>query len=299
MNQKIDVGRVIEGIFEIYRDYAAVLLPVAAALFVVEAILSGLVIEVGWWLFPVSVVVQILITALYAGMVVTLVSDVQDGRRDATVEQLFKSVGPVVLPLIGAGIVAGIGIGIGFFLLIVPGLILLTIWAVFAPAVVLERAGVLQSLGRSRELVRGNGWQVFGVIVIIFLIAAVVSAVFSAIGAAIADLVGRIILDYIGTVLTAPLTALVAAVLYFNLRAAKGEAAPPGGQLDATGAAGGVGPAGGAGAVQPPPGERQQPAQPTQPQQAPPTQPQQAPPTEPQPSEPRREPPPPPPRQSA
>ena len=74
------------------------------------------------------------------------------------------------MPLLGLGIVAGIAIGIGFLLLIVPGLILMTIWSVAAPVLVLERAGVFASLGRSRELVRGNGWQVFGVIVAIFAI---------------------------------------------------------------------------------------------------------------------------------
>ncbi len=171
MNQKISVGRVIEGVFETYRDYAAVLLPVAAVVFLIEAIVSALVVEIGWWLFPVSAAVTVVATALFAGMVVTLVSDIQDGRRDSSVEQLLKSVTHVLLPLIAAGFVAGIAIGFGFILLIVPGLILLTIWAVFAPAIVLERAGVFRSLGRSRELVSGNGWQVFGVIVIICLIA--------------------------------------------------------------------------------------------------------------------------------
>ncbi len=266
MNQKISVGRVIEGVFETYREYAAVLLPVAAVVFLIEAIVSALVVEIGWWLSPVSAAVTVVAAALFAGMVVTLVSDIQDGRRDSSVEQLLKSVTHVLLPLIAAGFVAGIAIGFGFILLIVPGLILLTIWAVFAPAIVLERAGVFRSLGRSRELVSGNGWQVFGVIVIIWLIAIGVSLLFSAIGAVIADFVGRLILDYIGTVLTAPLTALTAAVLYFNLRTAKGEAPPPGGRLDATGAGGPAGavPAGGS---QPP-----APARPEQPQPAPPGQ---------------------------
>ena len=56
-------------------------------------------------------------------------------------------------------------------LLIIPGLILLTIWAVFAPAIVIERIRVIDAFGRSRELVRGNGWPVFGVIIVAFLIA--------------------------------------------------------------------------------------------------------------------------------
>ena len=59
--------------------------------------------------------------------------------------------------------------GIGFILLIIPGLFLIVIWSVVAPVVVLERPGVFAAFGRSRELVRGNGWNVFAVIVLVFL----------------------------------------------------------------------------------------------------------------------------------
>jgi hypothetical protein len=59
-------------------------------------------------------------------MVVGLVRDVQDGRRDSSVQDLIDAAWPVVLPLIGVGILAGIAIGIGFLLFVIPGLILLT-----------------------------------------------------------------------------------------------------------------------------------------------------------------------------
>ena len=71
--------------------------------------------------------------ALYVGFVVELVGDVRDGRRDQTVSDLFSSAAPYILPLVGFGILAGIGIAIGFVLIIVPGLILLTFWSVGAP----------------------------------------------------------------------------------------------------------------------------------------------------------------------
>ena len=63
----------------------------------------------------------------------------------------------------------GLGILVGFILLIVPGLFLLTIWAVVAPVTVLERPGIFAAFGRSRELVRGHGWTVFGALVLVFL----------------------------------------------------------------------------------------------------------------------------------
>jgi hypothetical protein len=222
MNRQIDVGGVISRVFEIYRDQAAVLLPVAAAIFIIEAVLGALLVSISPILILVAIAVQIVVLTLYQGMVVNLVSDVQDGRRDNSVGDLFRSVRGAVVPLIAAGVLAGLGIALGFLLLIVPGLFLLTIWAVIAPVVVLERPGVLTAFGRSHELVRGHGWPVFGVIVLLFLIVIGVGLVLGAIGAAIGD-AGRYIADFLGSVLTAPLSALAAAVLYFSLREPHGE----------------------------------------------------------------------------
>ena len=107
---------------------------------------------------------------------------------------------------------------IGFLLIIVPGLILITIWSVAAPVVVLERPGVFAALGRSRELVRGNGWQVFGVIFVLVLPRPVrrlgASRSPPTRPAPASGIVARVVVG----VLTAPLSALAAAVLYFELR---------------------------------------------------------------------------------
>jgi hypothetical protein len=111
----------------------------------------------------------------------------------------------------------GIGVGIGFVLLIVPGLILTVIWSVVAPVTVLERPGVFAAFGRSQELVRGNGWNVFGVIVIVFLLVAVVSIAAGLIAAGLGS-VGRALVQWAVNSALAPITALSASVLYFALR---------------------------------------------------------------------------------
>jgi hypothetical protein len=161
-------------------------------------------------------------TYWFQGMVVEAAEDILDGRRDHTVGSLLRSVTPVLLPLIVAGLLAGLGIGIGLLLLIVPGLFLLTIWAVVAPVVVLERKGAIDSFGRSRELVRGHGWQVFGVIVVLFLLQFIVTAVIQAIANGVSDSFGAyVISDLIVRMIVAPLSALAAAVLYFELRGRK------------------------------------------------------------------------------
>jgi hypothetical protein len=224
MNRKLDVGATFSEVFSIYRENAGVLLPVAFWLFLVVAILNGIA-HSSPFLLLVASVVGIAAGTLYQGTVVNLVRDVQDGRRDFSAGDLLSSATPFVLPLIGAGILAGLAIGIGLILLIVPGLILLTIWAVIAPVIVIEKSRVMASFGRSRELVRGNGWPVFGAIALAFLIVVIGGIVFTAIAASIADgPLLRIVFSALASTITAPVSALVAAVLYFRLRAFEGVA---------------------------------------------------------------------------
>jgi len=216
--QSIDPGSVIASAVEIYKRHAAVLIGAAVVVFAVEALL---VLALGW----VGAILGIVASTFFNGMVVELVRDVQDGRLDASVTDLFKSVAPVVLPLIAVSFLAGIGIVIGFVLVIVPGLYLMTIWSVVAPVTVLERPGVAAAFTRSRELVRGYGWQVFGVIVVVILIVIVVAIVVGIVTSGMGE-GGRAAVQFVLNVLTAPLSALLVSVLYFGLLRAHGESAP-------------------------------------------------------------------------
>jgi hypothetical protein len=215
--QSIDPGSVISSAFAIYRDQAAVLLGSAAAVFLLSGLLAWLL---GW----VGGVIAFVATLFYQGMVVELVRDVQDGRRDATIGELFSKVAPAVLPLLAVSILAAIGIAIGFVLLIVPGLFLITIWSVAVPVVVIERPGVFSSFGRSQALVKGYGWQVFGVIVVVILIAIVISVIIAIVASGMSD-GARAALQFVLNIITAPLQALLVSVLYFGLRRAHGESA--------------------------------------------------------------------------
>lgn len=225
MNRSIDIGSVISRTFNIYAEQASVLLPAAAVVFVLIGVVTAVLVAISPVLAIVAFVVILVGTTLFTGMVVELVADIQDGRRDATVGQLLQAATPVIGQLILVGILAGIGIAIGFVLIIVPGLILLTIWSVAAPVVVLEHPGAVKALGRSRELVRGNGWQVFGVIVVLFIGVAIVAGVIEAIGDSGGTGVG-IVVRIIVQILTAPITALAASVLYFELRGPTATDAP-------------------------------------------------------------------------
>jgi hypothetical protein len=222
MTDRLDVGAVIRRVFDIYVDQYSVLLPASAVVFVITGIVSALLVAAAPGLALIALLLSLIAGTLFTGMVVELVSDIQDGRRDHSAGELLRAATPVLGQLILVGIVAGVGIVIGFVLIIVPGLILITIWSVAAPVVVLERPGVFAALSRSRELVRGNGWQVFGVIFVLFFLVIIVSAAIE-VAADSAGTGAGIVARVIVGILTGPISALAAAVLYFDLRAASVE----------------------------------------------------------------------------
>jgi hypothetical protein len=227
MSQRLDVSGVIRRVLHIYVDQAPVLMPAAAVVFACTGVLAGLLAAASPSLALLSLLVILVATVLFTGMVVELVADVQDGRRDASARQLLRAVTPVAGQLVLVGFVAAVGIVVGFVLVIVPGLVLLTIWSVAAPVVVLERPPGLQALGRSRELVRGNGWQVFAVIVLLYVVVVGASSALQLAAESAGTAAGIVVRVVVG-ILTAPLSALGAAVLYFDLRSTDAQGASPG-----------------------------------------------------------------------
>jgi len=147
---------------------------------------------------------------------VKLVEDVRDGRRDQEIGDMFSAAAPSILPLIAFGILFGIGVALGLILIIVPGLILLTFWSVGAPAIVAEGAGPIAAFGRSWNLVRGNAWSVFGVLLVVLLIVIAIGIVLGLIATPIGN--GAIIgASIISSAITAPIFALAVSVVFFDL----------------------------------------------------------------------------------
>jgi glycerophosphoryl diester phosphodiesterase family protein len=103
----------------------------------------------------------------------------------------------------------------GFVLLIVPGFILATRWSLIMPAMIIEGLGVRAGMRRSRELVRGHGWRVFGTLMLNGLIVAVPVILLTL---ALAPFFADDYAEFFRTItiesLFAPFTALVLTSLY-------------------------------------------------------------------------------------
>lgn len=179
--RRIRVGDVLGEAVEPYRRFFLRLVATAAAVFVVVDLLGALALHAGlasertWLDAPLWSLVSLLVTVVgtfwLAGALVLAVDDLRDDRADTPIAELYERARPQLPALISAGLLAGLGILVGFVLLVVPGLYLLVRWSLLAPVIVLERRQARDAFGRSADLVRGHGWRMLWVVLVVGLLA--------------------------------------------------------------------------------------------------------------------------------
>jgi hypothetical protein len=231
----VTVGGILGEAWNLYTRFFQRFFVIAAIVYLVVNLLNALIATalghgagVTVLLALVSAVVSIVGTFWLEGALVYAVEDVRDGRIDTTVGQIFERVRPYLGTLIIAGILAGLGIAIGFVLLIVPGCILLTWWSLIVPVIVLEGKSVGESFSRSRELVRGHGWTVFGALIVAVILTAIASGILQGIFSFLGSFLRAWIGGTIASAVTGPFLAVTLTLAYFKLRDLReGAAAQP------------------------------------------------------------------------
>jgi hypothetical protein len=109
-----------------------------------------------------TVLLDALFGTLLAGLLSPLfISDLLGARLSA--QDSLQRVGGRIWPLIGLSLVVMVAEAAGLAACGVGGVWLWGIWAVAAPALVLERTGIRRALGRSVDLVRRAFWRTFGI----------------------------------------------------------------------------------------------------------------------------------------
>lgn len=214
--------------WDAYKEHFTHLVPIAFVVYVLIALLTLLlVILLGVAGAFVGFFIGIAGVFWLQGALVVAIEDVRDGRADLSLGETLSRVRPRLNTLTLAGILAALGVGLGLLLLIVPGLILWTWWLVIVPVIMLEGTGVMAAFGRSRELVRGHGWSVFGVLVLTIVILIAVDVVFGVVAAGFDNVVIALLLDIASQTLTAPFIALAWTLTYFRLRGLEQPPAEP------------------------------------------------------------------------
>lgn len=202
-----------------WQHFMTIALAVYAAVAVVTLLLA-LVLE-GWAAAILAGLVSLIATFWVQGALVRAVDDVRDGRADLSLGETLGRVRPQLPAIIIAGVLAAIGIIAGLILLVVPGLVLLTWWVLIIPAIVLEGRSAGESFGRSRELVRGHGWNVFGVIVLTILVLIGFRIALDIVLFPLANAIQSFLTELIVGTIATPFAVLAWTLLYFRLRDAK------------------------------------------------------------------------------
>jgi hypothetical protein len=225
----MSVGGILGEAWGLYIKFFRRFFAVAIIVYLIVNLLNALVatafghgVGIAILLALITTVVSLVGTFWLQGALVFAVDDVRDGKIDTTIGQLFERVSPYLWTLIGAGILAALGIGFGLLLLIVPGLILLTWWCLIVPVIVLEGKPIGASFSRSRELVRGHGWTVFGVVVITAILTAIASGIIQAIFSFLGSFLRYWIGGSIANAVVGPFFAVALTLMYFTLRDLRG-----------------------------------------------------------------------------
>ena len=216
---KLQPGAIIGEAWRLYREHWRHFLPIALVVYLILGLVTlVLALLLGWVGALLGSVLGLIGVFWLQGALTEAVADVRDGRADLSIGDTFRRVQPRLWSIVGAGILAGLGILVGFILLIIPGLILLTFWCLIVPVIVLEGKPAMESFGRSRQLVTGNGWNVFAVILLTLLIVIAISIVVSLVliwipGEAFRSFVQSVVQN----TLAYPFMALAATLVYFTL----------------------------------------------------------------------------------
>lgn len=219
-------GDVMGEAWTAYKAHFSHLVPIAFVVYVLIALLTLLlVILLGVAGAFVGFFIGLAGVFWLQGALVVAIEDVRDGRADLSIGETLSRVRPRLNTLTLAGILAALAIGIGLVLLIVPGLILWTWWLLIVPVIMLEGTGVTAAFGRSRELVRGHGWSVFGVLVLTILVLVAVDVAFGIVASSVDNVVVALVLDIVSQTLTAPFVALAWTLTYYRLRSLEQPAA--------------------------------------------------------------------------
>jgi hypothetical protein len=259
MNATLSINAVLRRVFSTYVSQAPALMAAALMLVVVVKLDTALL---GGATGVIAGLINLLLLALFVCFVVLAATDAWENGAHRPAGELLRGAwqasgrlllvgvvaglslglvssfgsGLIVALLIGAAFAAGaniatilVGALVATIVLLIPMLYLMTTWSVFAPVAILECPRGLHALGRSRQLVRGNGSRVLALVLMLTLPLSVgttaLASVPHLIGAGPA-LAGGLLL----ATLIAPIPVLATTALYYELHETEPTTATLGGE---------------------------------------------------------------------
>lgn len=243
--EPMSIGRILDQVFRIYKDHfirfiaiiAVIQIPISLVSLLYQILFTKLntATETGAVVVMLLSTVPMLFLALLgqtlgSGALARSVAETYLGH-DMSVGQVYRHVLPKLLTLILVAILVGLCVGVGFLLLVVPGVIFSLWFALTTPAIIMEDLNATAGMSRSRALVQGNLGKVFAIGFLVFVLAFVISMPFQFGGALLVGFVAKgnqplsllitQISQMIGQIIGMPVGAIASILLYYDLRIRK------------------------------------------------------------------------------
>ncbi len=262
----LNVGDILDGAITAIRRYPLLILGVSA---VVAVISAGLNLVASLWLVPdfnrvaqlgpaatqqqqldaaysllgsaltslLPVLVISMLTQTFLTGFLTVVMGKAVLGRPVDFGSAMREAAPRLLPLLAVTVLYTLATMVAAVFCLIPAVLPYVFWSLTGPALVLERGTIGQAFTRSRQLVSGMFWRVFGILllagVVSWLISLIIGFLFSLGSGTFSGLfdpqatlptvtTGGLVLQSVGKVIAEtivmPFTALVTVVLYIDQR---------------------------------------------------------------------------------
>ncbi|HUY38645.1 MAG TPA: hypothetical protein VMV13_07430 [Candidatus Binataceae bacterium] len=153
-------GEILDLGFRIVRDNIILLAGIAAVVFIPLAVLQIISSSAASGL--IGLLFLLIVAPVMQAALTVAIANVYLGTP-ITIDEAYRSVKPILAPYLGTFLLIYLLIVLGFVCLIIPGFYFMIGWSLAAQVMIIERRFGMESMSRSRALVRGAWWATFGI----------------------------------------------------------------------------------------------------------------------------------------
>jgi hypothetical protein len=211
----LSFGEVLDRSFRVLRDNVVLLAGIAAVVFMPYGVMQALGQSMFRTFGSIATIFILIAAPILQAALTVAIAEVYLGKP-VSIEDAYRSTKSILVPLLGTYLVLYLLLILAFIALIIPGIYLMNCWVFAGQVMIIERRFGMDSMRRSRALVRGAWWATFGITVAAALISEVPTLALTAVWSFI---------PFFGPILTAATrsitstyAAIVIVVYYFDRR---------------------------------------------------------------------------------
>ncbi len=211
------VGEILRKTLAMYKRHFVLFLSLAAVIYAPYYLfLNAIQLEGSVLAMAGAVVPGVVAQALASAMVIWVIVRSTLGDEVGFVNALGSLTPSLVVRILGTTLLVTAGVTAGFFLFIVPGLVLLVWFSLVNQVVVVEGIAYIEAARRCMEIIRDSWWRVLSVLLVLVLINLTALVMLNSLFGEAALVLGQLF-----GILFVPFWSIALTLLYFDLRTEK------------------------------------------------------------------------------